>query len=84
MKMDTVPPLPDLPPVVHGELMTKTSVLLSVLPPEQGSAAAGGGSGDDDDDDEVQSSDDEADRGVRGVPGAGARHVWRMWEGVLF
>ena len=62
MKMDTVPPLPDLPPVVHGELMTKTSVLLSVLPPEQGSAAAGDGGGDDDDDDdEVQSSDDEAD-----------------------
>ena len=31
LKMDTVPPLPDLPPVVHGELMTKTSVLLSLL-----------------------------------------------------
>lgn len=79
LKKDATPLLPDLPPVMYGELMTKTSVLRSVPPPEQqqpqDSAAAGDCGCDDDDDDneeeeeeEVHFSDDEADEAAGESP----------------
>ena len=63
LKKTPVPPLGDLPAASADELMTKTTVLKSVPPPDrpgQQEAPTAGG----DDDDDIQSSDDEADEAV--------------------
>ena len=69
MKKQAAPPLVPPPAVPEGELMTGTSIIRTVPPPDRGegqAAAAGGGGGGGDDDDDVLSSDEEADGGGDG------------------